>query len=180
LEALARLYKNAGIDPSQPIRLFLIAPRFSLNLLNRCKWINISEQLYLFTYRCIQLEDSNEILPVYSEITVPSQPQRFTEAPSVDKRLDYITDESIQSLAKGFLSEVTSWKPEAIRIEPIKYAISLKVNNRVFAYFNPRRKAFILSTHNEEGVWTDYRVETAEDLEKVAGVAKANMDRKSG
>ena len=178
LEALARLYKDAGVDVNQPIRLFLVAPSFSVNLINRCKWIDI-EEMSLFTYKCIKFEDSDEIIPVYTEIFVPSQAKRPEEEPSEEKNLAYITDDGMQSLAKGFLKEVNGWKPGAITIEPIKYSISLKVNGRVFAYISPRRRAFVLETHND-GVWTGYPVRSAEDLDKAMEIAKANMNDKSG
>src|ERR1700688_3660863 len=35
VEAFARLYKAYGIDPTQQVRLFLIAPSFSQTLVNR-------------------------------------------------------------------------------------------------------------------------------------------------
>src|SRR5712692_3655473 len=48
VEAYARLYKGHNIDPTQPVRLFLVAPSFSQTLVNRCKWLAIPISLYSF------------------------------------------------------------------------------------------------------------------------------------
>lgn len=37
IESFARLYKTHAIDPTQQVRMFLIAPSFSQALVNRCK-----------------------------------------------------------------------------------------------------------------------------------------------
>lgn len=70
VEAIARLYGKFSIDPTQSVRLFLIAPSFSQSLISRCKWIDVP--ISLFTYKCIKLEGSDEIIPVFSEQTIPS------------------------------------------------------------------------------------------------------------
>src|ERR1035441_1325509 len=41
VEAFARLYKTQSIDPTQQVRLFLVAPTFSQTLVNRCKWLDL-------------------------------------------------------------------------------------------------------------------------------------------
>src|SRR3972149_1884467 len=38
VESFARLYKAHSIDPTQQVRLFLVAPGFSAPLVNRGKW----------------------------------------------------------------------------------------------------------------------------------------------
>ncbi len=58
IEGTSRAYKDFNMDPNQPVRLFLIAPSFSVSLLNRCKWIDIP--ISLFTYKCIIVEDSKK------------------------------------------------------------------------------------------------------------------------
>jgi len=55
VKAIARLYGKFSIDPTQSVRLFLIAPSFSQSLITRCKWIDVP--ITLFTYKCIKLED---------------------------------------------------------------------------------------------------------------------------
>ncbi len=40
IDAFARIYKASEIDPTNSIRLMLIAPSFSQSLINRCKWID--------------------------------------------------------------------------------------------------------------------------------------------
>src|SRR5580704_248527 len=47
VESFARLYNpkskscSVEIDPTQPVRLVLIAPDFSQTLVNRCKWLDV-------------------------------------------------------------------------------------------------------------------------------------------
>ena len=91
IEELARAYrtKSISIDPTQRPRLFLIAPSFSVSLLNRCKWIDIP--ISLFTFQCIAFEDNpKEIIPIFKEVTIPSRPQPI-EVYTTERRLDYIT-----------------------------------------------------------------------------------------
>jgi RecB family endonuclease NucS len=49
IERLAREYKQHQIDPTQEVRLLLIAPSFSQTLINRCRWVNITISLFAFT-----------------------------------------------------------------------------------------------------------------------------------
>jgi hypothetical protein len=99
-------YGGSAIDPTQPVRLFLVAPRFSQSLITRCKWIDIP--ISLFTYKCIRLEGSSEIIPIFSEQTIPS-PLEILETYSLDDRFAYITDESVRTQAKDLISDVVSW-----------------------------------------------------------------------
>src|SRR3990172_3974597 len=73
LETLARLYSGFSIDPTQPVRLFLVAPSFSQALIVRCKWIDVP--ISLFEYQCIRLEGSTKMIPVFSERSIPSPPE---------------------------------------------------------------------------------------------------------
>ncbi len=174
LEAFARLYSAFSIDPTQPVRLFLIAPSFSQSLITRCKWIDVP--ISLFAYKCIRLDGSSEIIPVFSEQTIPSPPE-VLETYSLDDRLAYITDANVQATAKGLLDEVVSWDTNKILAEPIKYAISLKVSGRLFAYLSPRRKHFVVETYNQEGKWTGYSIHTPDDLDAVKELMQNNFTR---
>ena len=144
LEGLARAYKskNISIDPTQKPRLFLIAPSFSVSLLNRCKWIDIP--ISLFTFQCIAFEDNpKEIIPIFKEVTIPSRPQPI-DVYTIEQRLDYITDRKVRKTVENLLNEIKGWDDKNILIEPTKYDISIKVSGRVFAYLGPRRKHFII------------------------------------
>src|ERR1035441_7216744 len=147
IEGIARIYKDFKIDPKQGIRLFLIAPSFSITLLNRCKHIDID--ISLFTYRCIQLDDSKEIIPIFTAVNLPSQPKVIEEKKHIPDILAYITDQKTRERAQKLLDEIQSWD-KGIFLEPIKYSISMKFNNRVFAYLDPRRKNFNISTYDNE------------------------------
>jgi hypothetical protein len=92
-------------------------------------------------------------------------------------RFAYITDPKVRGTAKELLDEVVSWDKGKILVEPIKYAISLKVSGRVFAYITPRRKHFIVEAYNEDGKWTGYPIHTAEELEVAKELVRRNFDR---
>jgi hypothetical protein len=178
LEAFARLYSgNFSIDPTQPVRLFLIAPSFSQSLISRCKWIDVP--ISLFTYKCIKLDDSTDIIPVFSEQTIPSPPD-VLETYSLNDRLNYITDANVRATAKALLDQVAAWDSSGkILIEPIKYSISLKVSGRNFAYISPRRKFFHIETFNQEGKWTVYPIHSTDDLSAATELMHDNFKLKA-
>ena len=177
IEAFTRLYRDSGIDPTQPVRLMLIAPSFSQSLINRCKWIDAN--ISLFTYKCIKFEDSEDITPVFSEISIPAPPEPIEEKYTIEDRLAYITVPDIRKLLETLLEELPSWKKDRILIEPIKYAISVKVNGKVFMYLAPRRDKFLVETYNPEGKWTGFPVNNKEDLDLLVDLMKSNMEKKS-
>ncbi|MDD4374507.1 MAG: endonuclease NucS [Bacteroidales bacterium] len=174
LEGFARIYKDYYIDPKQSIRLVLIAPSFSISLINRCKWIDIP--ISLFTYKAIKLEGSNEIIPVFAETTIPSTPE-ILESYNLDDRLKYITDNDLRSKAKKLLNEIQDWDKSNILIEPTKYDISLKSSGRVFAYLSPRRQFYVIYTYDNEKKWTGYPIKDKNDLENAIQLMKMNIDR---
>ncbi len=174
IEGIARVYKKSGVDPCQPVRLFLIAPSFSVSLLNRCRWIDIP--LSLFSYRCIQLDGSEEIVPVFSEVTIPSVPKP-PEAYTIEDHLRYITDVAARKRLEMLLEEIRAWDPREIAVEPIKYWLSLKVGGRVFSYVGPRRKHFVVGTYNNENKWTDIPIRDDHDLETVKPLLQRSVER---
>lgn len=174
IEGISRVYKEFDIDPCQTVRLFLIAPSFSVSLLNRCKWIDIP--IFLFTYKCITFEDSKEITPIFSEVTVPSPPE-VVETYTLSERLKYITDSNARKIVDTLIKEIQDWDNANILIEPTKYDISLKVSGRVFAYIYPRRKYFIIVTYDDEKKWKVFPIHEKEDLESTNILVKANFEK---
>lgn len=174
IEGISRVYKDFHIDPNQTVRLFLIAPSFSVSLLNRCKWIDIP--ISLFTYKCITFEDSKEITAVFSDVIIPSTPE-VVETYDLKDRLKYITSLDIRRIANDLIEEIKSWDATNILIEPTKYDMSAKISGRVFAYICPRRKSFMVYTHDSEKKWTGFSINQKEDLETVKILLKANIDR---
>lgn len=174
LEGISRVYKDFHIDPSQTVRLFLIAPSFSVSLLNRCKWIDIP--ISLFTYKCIEFEDSKEITAVFSEVTIPSAPEVVVTY-SLGDRLKYITDPDARKMVDELVKEIRGWDTANVLIEPTKYDISLKISGRVFSYIGPRRKHFIIYTYDNEKKWTGFPIHQKEDLGAVKVLLKANVER---
>ena len=175
IEGFARAYKDKKVDPTQKPRLFLIAPSFSVSLLNRCKWIDVP--LSLFTFQCIAFEgDPKDIIPIFKEITIPSMPTKV-EVYTLDQRLNYITDSKVRQTVEDFLKEIKEWDADNILIEPTKYDISIKVSGRVFLYLGPRRKHFIIYTYGNENKWTGFPIQQDEDLEEVKILLKGNYEK---
>jgi hypothetical protein len=75
------------------------------------------------------------------------------------------------------MDEAVSWDSSRVLVEAIKYAISLKVSGRVFAYISPRRKHFIVETHNNDGIWTGFPVRNLEELDAAKEVMRQNFNR---
>ena len=175
IEGFARAYKDKKVDPKQKPRLFLIAPGFSVSLLNRCKWIDIP--ISLFTFQCIAFEDNlKEIIPIFNEITIPSIPTKV-EVYTISQRLSYITDNKVKKTVEDFLKEINEWDADKILIEPTKYDVSIKVSGRVFSYLGPRRKHFIIYTYDSENKWTGFPIKQTEDLEEVKIILKGNYEK---
>jgi Endonuclease NucS len=175
VEAFARLYKTHSIDPTQQVRLLLIAPTFSQNLVNRCKWLNL--RVSLFTFNCLKFEGEADVVPVFieQEVTPPPEP---IDVPHLEDSLNYITDVAVRAKVSGLLDEIRNWKTGNISVDPLKYGISMKVNGHVFAYFYPRRKHYIIGTYDANNDWKDYAVKTDDDLITLKPIVKAAMERR--
>jgi len=175
IEGFARAYKTYKIDPAQKCRLFLIAPNFSIALLNRCKWVDIP--ISLFTFQCVVLKDEHKtVIPIFNEVTIPSRP-RPIEVYTLEQRLNYITDSKVRGTVRKLLDEIQNWDKDNVLIEPLQYDISIKVNGRVFSYLGPRRKHFIIYTYDSEDKWTGYPINQDEDLEEVKILLKNNFEK---
>ena len=94
VESFARLYKDHLIDPTQQVRLFLIAPSFSQTLVNRCKWLDLP--VSLFTFNCLQFEGEGDIVPIFFEQQIPTPPEPV-EIIHIDDHLAYITDSGVRA-----------------------------------------------------------------------------------
>ena len=175
VESFARLYKAHSIDPTQQVRLFLIAPSFSQTLVNRCKWLDLP--ISLFTFNCLKFEGDADVVPIFTEQQVTAPPE-IVEVSNLDDHLNYITDLAVRTKVSALLEEIKNWKPGNISIDPIKYAISIKVNGRVFAYLYPRRQHYLIATYDTNDDWKEYAVKTDEDLATVKSIAKAAMERR--
>ena len=173
LEAFTRLYKKHSVDPKQRPRLFLVAPSFSQGLLNRAKWVDIP--ISLFTFICLRLEGVDDIIPVFTEQPIPAL-RDVVEDYTIEDRLNYITDEGVRSTVTALLDEVEQWAQRDVSLDPTKYAISMKVKGKVFAYLHPRRKHYLIGTYNEEDSWTNYSVRSEEDLGKAKARMKARLE----
>lgn len=176
VDALARLYKDSDIKPEQAPRLILIAPSFSVTLLNRCKWIDI--RISLFAFKCIILEDSSDIIPVFTEITLPSRPEQLVTV-TIEDHLNYITDSEVKQTVKHLLDEIREWGKDRVLIEPTKYYISMKIHGGVFAELHTRRKHFIIGTSDSGNNWTTYPIAKGEDLTNIKALLKANIETAS-
>ena len=177
IEALSRIYKNDGIDPTNAIRLMLIAPSFSQTMTNRCRWIDTNISLY--TYKCIKFDDCDEVIPIFSETSIPEPPELPPgEIECFKDRLGYIKNEEIRGTLSSLLSEFSNWGKDKILIEPMKYAISVNAGGKIFMTLALRRDNFLLETHSAEGKWTSYPVNSREDLEILMALVKSNMENR--
>lgn len=113
IEAFGRLYKGHGIDPTQPVRLFLIAPSFSPTIVNRCKWIDLPKPISLFTFQCLKFEGDVELIPVFIEQPLPTPP-KVIEVTHLEDHINYITDTKVQAQVIALLDEIKSWRPNGI------------------------------------------------------------------
>lgn len=176
IETYARLYRDHNVDPTQPVRLLLVAPTFSQTLINRCKWIDVP--ISLVSYSCIRLDKSTDIIPVFSEQPIPS-PVGTVVVHKLDDHLSYITDTSVRANVSKVLDVMMQLKPGRTSMDPLKYAISLKVDGRVFAYVHPRRKHYLISTFNADDKWTDYPIQSDDDLSSVMELVTTSVERRS-
>lgn len=155
LEGYARQYKGHSIDPTQKVRLLLVAPDFSQTLVNRCKWLDLP--ISLFTYGCLQFDGQEDVVPVFQEREIPAS-SKSPEVHTIDEVLSYITDGTVRSKADSILTDIKGWKPGNISLDAIKGCISLKVNNRVFGYFYPKRQYYLIQTYDSNDEWQDYAI----------------------
>jgi hypothetical protein len=176
IESYARLYKSHKIDPTQRVRLMLLAPSFSQTLVNRCKWFDLP--ITLFRFDCLKFEGDNETVPVFAEHQIPTPPE-IVEVVHLEDHLEYITDLQVRSKVSVLLEEIREWKPGSISLDAIKDAVSMKVGGRVFAYLYPRRKHYLIATYNVDEEWTEYPVKDEKDLENVKPLVQAAMDRRA-
>jgi hypothetical protein len=174
VEGYANAYKDKGVDPRQEPRLFLIAPSFSMPLINRCKWIDV--RVSLFTFQCIELDDKpGDIIPIFKEIAIPSRSQPVAVY-TMEQRLKYITEVSVRKQVDAFLDELKSWEKEKITIEPLKYDISIKISGSVLAYLSPRRKHFVVYTYDKDDDWKPFAITSKEELETLKVLLKTNLE----
>jgi len=180
LEALARTFSTYDIDAQQTPRLFLLAPSFSVTLLNRIKWLSIAPSVSLFTYRCIVFEEpEGEPVPVYTEVKAPALREAvvaFTE----ESHLNYVTDATVRGKAEGVLAAIRALGP-GVSIDPVKSGLSIKLNGRVFAYGWPKRRYVTFGYFGSDDQWTYEPIEAETDPEPLkASLYAAYARRKSG
>jgi hypothetical protein len=175
IESFARLYRAHSISPTQQVRLLLVAPSFSQAVINRCKWFKLLPSLYTFV--CLKFEGEDDLVPVVSEQQVPTPPETI-EVAHCDDHINYITDSAVRAKATALLAEIEEWRPENISLDAIKDAISMKVNNRVFAYFVPGWRHYVIHTYDGEGEWKPFPIKSDDDLTKLMPSIKTAMEKR--
>ncbi len=176
IETYARQYRDHNIDPTQPVRLLLVAPSFSQTLINRCKWIDAP--ISLFTYSCIKLDKSDDIIPVFSEQAIPSPPTTIIVR-KLDDHLSYITDTEVRANVSRVLERIKQLRPGQISMDALTDAISMKVSGRVFAYLYPRRRHYLITTYNADDKWTDYPIHGEDDLVDVLQLVTHSIEHRA-
>ena len=173
VESFARLYKSHSIDPTQQVRLFLVAPTFSQTLINRCKWLDLPISLFIFN--CLKFEGDTDVVAIFTEQQITAPPE-IVEVSHLDDHLNYITDVIVRNKVSALLDEIKNWKSGNIAIDPVKYGVSMKINGRVFARLHPRRQHYLIATYDASDEWKEYAVKNDDDLAAVKAMAKAAMD----
>jgi len=177
IEPLSRLYNkmNNKIDPTQTPRLMLIAPSFSINLIKRCTWIDIPISLY--TFKCIKIENSDDIVPIFTEITIPSKNKPVIEVYSQEDRINYIKDDIVKNRFIDLLNHVKEIDNKRITADAVKYDISVKDSGRVLAYFCPRRNFFLVNTYDHDSEWKPFKIISDEDVSEIYNLIKNNFEK---
>lgn len=176
-EFICRTYSKYKIKPSERPRLMFIAPSFSINFLERWKWLSIPANLY--TYQCVKIEGDEDIFPLFTEVNPPTLISPPEPRMSAEQVLEYITDLEMRGIASDLLVEIKSWDEENISVDPIQYWISLKYKGRVFAYLGPRRRFFGFEVTEADGSrpWVTVQLENKEtDLENIRKKLKASIN----
>ncbi len=172
-EVFARLFPSMSIDPTQSPRLLLIAPSFSVALINRAKWLKPS--VSLFTYKCIALGDDPSPIPVYVEV-VPPQVVEPACLSTADEILGYILDLTARHRAEhviGYLRSLGS----GIAIDAVKVGLSIKLGGEVFAYLWPRRQTFVFGYHDADDQWIRRTLDSDADIASVKPILQASFTR---
>ena len=175
VESFARLYKHHSIDPERPVRLLLIAPSFTQTLVTRCKWLDVP--ISLFAYKCLRFDGDEDVVPIFMEREIPTPPVP-PKSSTLDDQFNYITDTTVRGKVISLLDEIKNWKLGHVTLDPIKDAISLKVNGRVFGYLYTRRQHFIIGTYDADNEWSVYAVKSDDDLDTARTKVKESMVRK--
>lgn len=177
IDTIKRIYKNHNIDSTQMPRLMLIAPSFSHQLVNRCKWITEDIQISLYAYQYIKFEDGKKETIVYVPVEITPRVLIEKEAPSIDGHINYILSKEAKILAKKIIDEIQSWDTTNISISSKQWGVSIKLNNSVIAYWEPRKNAIRVSTIDKDGEWKGYNINTQEEYKNV--IEAANIYYKS-
>ncbi len=131
----------------------------------------------LFTFNCLKFDSEDDIVPIFSEQQIPTPP-KTVEVIHLDDHLAYIIDPAVRAKVTSLLDEIKNWKLGNISLDAIKYAVSMKLNGRVFAYLYPRRQHYLIGTYNAEDKWTEYSVKDDDALTNVKPIMKAAMERR--
>lgn len=163
IDTIKRIYKDHNIDSTQIPRLMLIAPSFSNQLINRCKWITEDIQISLYSYQYIKFEDGKKETIVYMPVEIKPRVPIEKEPPSIDEHINYIVPKEIKILAKKILDEIQSWDTANISISSKRWGVSIKFKNSIIAYWEPRRNAIRVSTIDKDNKWVSYNINTQDE-----------------
>jgi hypothetical protein len=125
----------------------------------------------------LRFENEKDVYPIFSERSIPNLPETIVVS-SIKDRLDYFTDGNVRAKVISMLDEIKEWKSGCILLDPKKYSISMKVNNRVFAYLSPRQRHFIIETFSDEDQWKAYPIKTDEELNNIKLTMRAAMEKR--
>ena len=180
IHAFALAYKKSRVDPEQDVRLFLIAPSFSLLLLNRCKWLRLEKLLSLFTFKCVELKGKPKaIVPAFNEVPVPIPPERLI---TKERHFNYIADPALRRVAEKLLKEIEGLDKKNIETKPETYNIRVTAFGEELMYLWTTRRSFWVSAADEKGQWWSWKIESPKDkqLEEWRSMVKRNYEKFKG
>jgi hypothetical protein len=174
--SLASSYKksNINIDPAQTPRLLLIAPSFSVNIVKRCTWINIP--ISLFSYQCMQIENSDDKILTFQEKDIPSIPKR-KEVTTKEEKYNYITDNTAKERFIKMIDIVKGIDNNKITIDNIQDYISVKSSGTLIAYFEPKRNFFRVETYDNDDVWKSFKISSDDDMKDIFNLINISFEK---
>ncbi len=179
IEGFARLHSKQNVDPEKYPRLMLIAPSFSLTMINRCRWLNPNIQISLFIYQYISFPINQEDTLVFVPQEISVAPTVLPKAPDLTKLLTYIKNDSVRQIAANILEEAKSLSREIV-VDPLQWGKSVKYKGSVLFYWQPRQTFIRVDTLNEDGEWTGFNIENGDEHGKVIEQIKRNMKKYDG
>ena len=156
------------INTDEAIRLIIIAPRFSHELLRISKYLNLD--ISLVKYTSIKNLENQDIGIIYENIDVSPEEGPGVSFRSVEDIARYFSDENLAKEFQRIRSDLESLGIEIVPYQGGKnYWLECRYNSEDIAFFQPRKRYLncqIYDEQNEKYIWPPIRVTTYDEWEK--------------